>query len=908
MPEILPPVLINNGQNLIIPSLHESGNQIGPLFQTGTQGPAGPNIITELTQSDGTATISILGLTIEDSLILNGENYSYSANSLHAHRTALNIDRLNNTSDADKPISTATQSALNSKSNVGHTHTASNITDFNVAASAAAPIQSVNTRVGAIVLTKSDVGLGNVDNISDADKPISTATQSALNNKSNVGHFHVANDITNFNTAASAAAPVQSVNTRGGNITLSKTDVGLGNVDNTSDLDKPISAATATALSGKVDKVAGKGLSDENYTSTEKSKLAGIASGAEVNVNADWSATSGDAEILNKPTLGSAAAANTTDFATAAQGELADSALQPQSVNYLGEYNNSADYTYGDVVVYGGILYIRVGEPNTGYPPGTLYWEEYKPEIGSPAYDLYIQTNLDNKTNAGHGHVISDIADLQDALDDKQDGGNYATLVDGKVPSDQLPSYVDDVLEYADLLALPEIGSSGLIYVTLDTNKTYRWSGSVYIEISAGPSNSDAVPEGNTNLYYTDERASAAAPVQSVNGYTDVVTLNASDVGLGEVDNTSDIDKPISTATQDALDTKANLVDPVRTTLTGNGTLSTFAISGADNLVNPSALIVAIDGILQEPSVDYTVASGNITFTSPLPSGSKAVVISPTNTLQVTNMIPADGSVTSAKLAPNLQNLTLISPSLTSPIIQNLSASGVDTSSLGLIRSTIASPSPPAAFFDDFLGNVTSDLNWEISSIGGSDGTGPIGATNAFGLIQINATVNTFRGRILRAGPTLVDGAIVEACFSIPNFDNMSVSLGVQRPAAGADVGVVAATSINGGQWSFLNGSGSNTLITASVPLNGDFITGKKYRVRIEYKSTTLVNVVILESDAGLANWSTVFSGDVITPTQDRGGGVASHGTPRFGCSAGSVGTRSMIVDWFRYHNPLNIR
>lgn len=92
------------------------------------------------------------------------------------------------------------------------------------------------------------------------------------------------------------------------------------------------------------------------------------------------------------------------------------------------------------------------------------------------------------------------------------------------------------------------------------------------------------------------------------------------------------------------------VVNPVRTNLTGNGVLSSFSVGGADNLVNPSALIVAIDGVLQEPVVDYTVSSGNITFTSPLPSGSKAVVISPTNTLQVSQNIPADGSVTSAKL------------------------------------------------------------------------------------------------------------------------------------------------------------------------------------------------------------------------------------------------------------------
>ena len=89
---------------------------------------------------------------------------------------------------------------------------------------------------------------------------------------------------------------------------------------------------------------------DNNYTTTEKNKLSGIASGAEVNVNADWLAASGDAAILNKPTLatvattgayadlsgrptlGTAAAAATTDFATAAQGVKADTALQPAAI------------------------------------------------------------------------------------------------------------------------------------------------------------------------------------------------------------------------------------------------------------------------------------------------------------------------------------------------------------------------------------------------------------------------------------------------------------------------------------------------------------------------------------------------------------------------------------------------
>jgi hypothetical protein len=117
----------------------------------------------------------------------------------------------------------------------------------------------------------------------------------------------------------------------------------------------------------------------------------------------------------------------------------------------------------------------------------------------------------------------------------------------------------------------------------------------------------------------------------------------------------------------------ATLSDPTRTTVTGNGATSVYAISGASGLTNPSALIVAIDGALQEPSVDYTVSGGNITFTSALPSGSKAVVVSPVNTVQVGQVTPSDGSVTSAKLdnALTIQNLTSPLASIDSLIIND---------------------------------------------------------------------------------------------------------------------------------------------------------------------------------------------------------------------------------------------
>ncbi len=66
---------------------------------------------------------------------------------------------------------------------------------------------------------------------------------------------------------------------------------------------------------------------------------------------------------------------------------------------------------------------------------------------------------------------------------------NKADLVNGLVPPSQLPSYVDDVLEFADLASFPIIGEAGKIYIALDTNLTYRWSGSVYVKISS----SDAI-------------------------------------------------------------------------------------------------------------------------------------------------------------------------------------------------------------------------------------------------------------------------------------------------------------------------------------------------------------------------------------------------------------------------------
>ena len=173
----------------------------------------------------------------------------------------------------------------------------------------------------------------------------------------------------------------------------------------------------------------------------------------------------------------------------------------------------------------------------------------------------------------------------------------------GKVPAAQLPSYVDDVLEFSNMAAFPGTGSSGTLYVALDTNKVYRWSGSAYIYITSGA-------------------------VDSVAGKTGVVTLVKADVGLGNVDNVSSAslrdrtthtgEQAISTITglQTALDGKsATNHTHSNATTSINGFMSSAdktkldgIASGANNYVHPTSGVTA--GTYRSVTVD---ANGHVT-------------------------------------------------------------------------------------------------------------------------------------------------------------------------------------------------------------------------------------------------------------------------------------------------------
>lgn len=159
-------------------------------------------------------------------------------------------------------------------------------------------------------------------------------------------------------------------------------------------------------------------------------------------------------------------------------------------------------------------------------------------------------------TTSGTGNVVTGITQTANgitvslgSMPTAADLANYVPLsqkgaangvasldASGQVPASQLPSYVDDVLEgyykaadgkfykeaaYTNLIA----GETGKIYVSLDTNKTYRWTGTTFVYITSGA-------------------------VDSVNGLTGVVVLNKSHVGLSNVDNTADAAKSVLSATK----------------------------------------------------------------------------------------------------------------------------------------------------------------------------------------------------------------------------------------------------------------------------------------------------------------------------------------------------------------------
>jgi hypothetical protein len=247
------------------------------------------------------------------------------------------------------------------------------------------------------------------------------------------------------------------------NINVSKTDLGLNNVDNTSDLNKPISTATKSYVDNAVANVP-------------------------------------------TPTLDSVTSSgNTTDNSiTVANASFNNNMTPSQHTIYRSGTNK------GVVLDADGEVWVNTNG-------------NFKGKLKATNITAEVVCEIPNKTAGSYTIATTDLIGASNGIAEL-DGS-------GKVPSSQLPSYVDDVVEAVNFAALPITGESGKIYVTLDTNLTYRWSGTIYIEISP----SLALGETSSSAYRGDRGKTAYDHSQLTSGNPHNVTKT--DVGLANVVN-----------------------------------------------------------------------------------------------------------------------------------------------------------------------------------------------------------------------------------------------------------------------------------------------------------------------------------------------------------------------------------
>lgn len=283
------------------------------------------------------------------------------------------------------------------------------------------------------------------------------------------------------------------------------------------------------------------------------------------------------------------------DYATAAQGASADTALQPgdnvsdliNDAGYItvaevpGDLVTSVNTRTGDVVLDADDIddsatinkfatATQLGLADTSVQPGdnvsNLTNDAGFVDAAGAATAAPVQS-VAGKTG-GVTLVKADITDFSDA--------DYATAAQGLTADSAIQpgDDVSDLVNDAGYITLAEVPSDAVTSVNTqtgdvvldaddidDTLTTHKFATAAQLgladtSVQPGDNVSDLTNDAN----YID---ASGAPVQSVNTQTGNVVLGASDVGLGNVDNTSDADKPVSTAQQTALDAKADLVGGV---------------------------------------------------------------------------------------------------------------------------------------------------------------------------------------------------------------------------------------------------------------------------------------------------------------------------------------------------------
>jgi hypothetical protein len=336
----------------------------------------------------------------------------------------------------------------------------------------------------------------------------------------------------NVNTITGGGGSVTSVNTLIGDVVLNQDDI----------LD---------------------GTTNKQYSLTEKNKLAGIAAGAEVNVNADWNAVSGDAQILNKPTI-PAAQVNSDWNAVSGVAQILNKPTIPTAVTQTSQLtNNGAD---------GVNPFITALDIPTAGTASTIV-REVKNMTGATLTKgtvVYISGANGNKA------LVSKALATTDAL---------SSRTFGLLQSDILNNGLGNCVVLGDLSGLntsaftegAQLYLSGVTAGTFTETKILAPTHLVYVgKVTRSHPTQGQIEVGIQNGYELSEIHDVALSSEANNqalvyeSSTDLwknKTIDKTFVGLGNVDNTSDANKPVSTAQQTAIDAKVadSITDGVTT-------------------------------------------------------------------------------------------------------------------------------------------------------------------------------------------------------------------------------------------------------------------------------------------------------------------------------------------------------
>ena len=370
-------------------------------------------------------------------------------------------------------------------------------------------------------ITKTQLGLENVDNTADLNKPVSTAQTAAINAAKSEALTAAANAKSEALAAANAASQGLSAHTANKENPhgVTKAQLNLGNVDNTSDANKPVSTAQAAAISAAKTEVT-------NSINAVSESLSAHMTNKENPHNVTLDQLGGQIAITGAATTvtDSNLTANRVLIANASGKIAVSSEVTTTELEYI---NGVTDNIQTQLNAKASNEALLGHMANTSNPHSVT-----KSTIGLGNVENKSSATIRSELTSSNVTAALGFTPISTAVKGAKSG--LAELdANGKVPTAQLPSYVDDVLEYSAKSSFPSTGETSKIYVSTDDNKTYRWSGSAYVEISA----SLALGETSSTAYRGDRGKTAYDHSQITSGNPHGITKTT--VGLGNVENKS---------------------------------------------------------------------------------------------------------------------------------------------------------------------------------------------------------------------------------------------------------------------------------------------------------------------------------------------------------------------------------